>query len=447
MAREMLLCAFDMNCVGHQSQGLWRHPRDHSAEFNTMKYWQDLARTLEQGFFDGIFLADVTGVYDVFAGSPDAALRAATQVPTNDPFTIVPVMASVTENLCFGVTGSIPYEPPYSFARKISSLDHLTAGRIGWNIVTGYLDSAAKGVGQDKKDAHDTRYDIAHEYMQVVYALWEQSWEDGAVLRDRASGVFTDPHKVHRIDHDGEYFKLNAIHLCEPSPQRTPVLFQAGTSPKGQAFAGQHAECVFIGGHNAEQHARSVARLRTQAKAHGRDPSDLKIFGAITVIVAPTDAQAEEKLADYKSYGLNEGALALLSGWTGMDLSELEMDATIEQVESDAIQSVLSAHGSATVRDWAEDLTVGGAGPIIMGSPETIANKLEQWFAVSGLDGFNLAYTVMPESVEEFVDLVVPVLQERGVYKSAYQPGTFREKLGQSQPRLEAPHPGVGYRR
>ncbi|MGI9328026.1 MAG: LLM class flavin-dependent oxidoreductase [Pseudomonadales bacterium] len=447
MTKEMLLCAFDMNCVGHQSQGLWRHPRDHSADFNSMKYWLDLAKTLERGLFDGLFLADVTGVYDVYGGSPDTALRAATQVPTNDPFTIVPAMASVTEHLSFGVTGSIPYEPPYSFARKISSLDHLTKGRIGWNIVTGYLDSAAKGVGQQKQDAHDTRYDIAHEYMQVVYGLWEQSWEDDAVVRDRAKGVFTDPSKVHAINHDGEYFKLNAIHLCEPSPQRTPVLFQAGTSPKGQAFAGEHAECVFIGGHTARHHAKSVASLREQALAQGRDPASLKIFGAITVIVADSDEAAEEKLADYKSYGMQDGALALLSGWTGMDFSTLDMDATVERVESEAIQSAIMAHGSRTVRDWAEDLTVGGAGPIITGSPQTIADKLQQWFDESGLDGFNLAYTVMPESVEEFVDLVVPVLQERGLFKKRYQPGTFREKISGGSPRLQAPHIGASYRR
>ena len=447
MAKEMRLCAFDMNCVAHQSQGLWRHPRDRSADFNRMDYWQNLAKTLERGFFDGLFLADVTGVYDVYGGSPETALRAATQVPTNDPFTIVPVMASVTEHLCFGVTGSIPYEPPYSFARKISSLDHLTNGRMGWNIVTGYLDSAAKGVGLDKKETHDTRYDIAHEYMKVVYSLWEQSWEDDAVVRDKEKGVFTDPSKVHAVNHDGEYFKLNAIHLCEPSPQRTPVLFQAGTSPKGQAFAGEHAECVFIGGNDAESHARSVARLREQAVAQGRDAHSLNIFGAITVIVADTDQAAEEKLADYKSYGLQDGALALLSGWSGMDFSTLDMDATVEKVESDAIQSALMAQGSATVREWAENLTVGGAGPIITGAPSTIADKLERWFTDSGLDGFNLAYTVVPECIDDFVEQVVPVLQERGVYKTTYQPGTFREKITGCAARLEAPHPGASYRR
>lgn len=447
MAKEMLLCAFDMNCVGHQSQGLWRHPRDRSSEFNSLKYWQDLARTLERGLFDGIFLADVTGIYDVFGNSPDAALRNATQVPTNDPFTIVPVMASVTDNLCFGVTGSIPYEPPYAFARRVSSLDHLTQGRMGWNIVTGYLDSAAKGIGQDKKEKHDTRYDIAAEYMQVVYGLWEGSWEDDAVIRDKERGVFTNPDKVHTINHNGAYFKLDAVHLCEPSPQRTPVLFQAGSSPKGQAFAGTHAECVFIGGDSPTAQAKSVTSLREQAVAHGRNPEDLKVFGMITVVVAPTDQEAEEKLADYKQYGSEEGALTVLSGWTGMDFSQLDMDATVEEVESDAIQSALKGHGAHTVREWAQGLTVGGGGKALTGSPTTIANKLQHWFEVSGVDGFNLAYTVMPECVEDFVDLVIPELQARGLFKKSYQAGSFREKLFGKSARLQKPHVGATYRK
>lgn len=411
-----------------------------------MEYWLSLAKTLERGLFDGVFLADVTGIYDVYGGTPDAALRAAAQVPTNDPFTVVPVMASVTENLCFGVTGSIPYEPPYSFARKISSIDHLTKGRLGWNIVTGYLDSAAKGVGEKAQTAHDTRYDIADEYMEVVYRLWEQSWEDGAVVRDKEAGIFTDPSRVHEIRHDGEYFKLQAIHLCEPSPQRTPVLFQAGTSPKGQAFAGAHAECVFIGGHSPEAQAVTVKKLRQQAATHGRRESDLKIFSMIAVVVAPTDEEAQEKLADYQKYGIGEGSLALLSGWTGMDLSKLDMDEKIEQIESNAIQSAMTVLGASTVREWASKLTVGGAAEVMVGSPRTVADKLQNWFEVSGVDGFNLAYTVMPESVDDFVALVVPELQSRGLFKTAYAKGTMREKLFGEGARLKAPHPAASYR-
>lgn len=446
MAKEILFNAFDMNCVGHQSCGLWRHPRDRSAEYTSMKYWQDLARTLERGLFDGIFLADVTGIYDVYNNSPDAALRSASQVPTNDPFTLVPVMAAVTEHLCFGVTGSIPYEPPYSFARRISSLDHLTEGRIGWNIVTGYLNSAAKGVGKAAQTAHDTRYDIAAEYMSLVYKLWEGSWEEGAVLRDKANGIFTDPGKVHRVSHDGEYFQLEAIHLCEPSPQRTPVLFQAGTSPKGQAFAASHAECVFISNTNRRHMADVVKSLREQTVLHGRNAEDIKVFAMMSVIVAETDDKAQAKLLDYTKYASHEGALALMSGWSGVDLSNYEPGDKVENISTQAIQSAMTSVGSKSINEWAEFLAVGGAAPLVVGSPKKVADELQQWVSETGIDGFNLAYTVMPECLEHFVDLVVPELQRRGVYKTQYSDGTMREKLFEKGPRLQYPHPATGYR-
>src|SRR5438093_6555063 len=211
--KEIRLNAFEMNCVGHQSPGLWAHPRDRSACYTDLGYWTGLAKMLERGKFDGIFLADVLGIYDVYGGSPDAALRHAVQVPVNDPVLLIPAMAEVTEHLGFGVTSTLSYEPPYPFARRMSTLDHLTKGRIGWNIVTGYLDSAARGAGKDKQTAHDDRYDIADEYMELVYKLWEGSWEDDAALRDRGRGVFADPAKVHRVQHQGNHYRVDAIHL------------------------------------------------------------------------------------------------------------------------------------------------------------------------------------------------------------------------------------------
>src|SRR5580692_4702452 len=265
MAPEIRLNAFEMACVGHQSPGLWTHPRDRSGDYHRLDYWTDLARILERGKFDGLFLADVLGVYDVFAGSPDAALRQAIQVPVNDPLLAIPAMAQVTEHLGFGVTCNLSYEPPYSFARRMSTLDHLTAGRIGWNVVTGYLNSAAKAMGLAQQTAHDERYDVAEEYMEVVYKLWEASWEDDAALRDRARGIFADPKKVHRVRHEGKNYRVDAIHLCEPSPQRTPVLYQAGTSPRGRQFAAQNAECVFMSGPSAKVIAPRVAAIRKLA--------------------------------------------------------------------------------------------------------------------------------------------------------------------------------------
>ncbi|MEM7019767.1 MAG: LLM class flavin-dependent oxidoreductase, partial [Pseudomonadota bacterium] len=440
------LNAFDMNCVAHQSCGLWQHPRDSSHEYNTMKYWLEFAQTLERGLFDGVFLADVTGVYDVYGGSPDAALRTALQVPTNDPFTIVPAMAAVTDHLCFGVTGTIPYEPPYAFARRISSLDHITAGRMGWNVVTGYLDSAARGTGKKQQTEHDTRYEIAAEYIELVYKLWEGSWDDGAVLRDKERGIFTDPEKVHKIVHEGEYFQLEAVHLCEPSPQRTPVIFQAGASAKGQAFAGRHAECVFVGNPGIEPLTAAVNRLREQAESQGRQGADLKIFAMNSIVVAETDAQAQAKFDDYMQYASAEAALVLTSGWTGIDLSQYALTDRAQATSTQAIQSSLAMLGTRTVGEWAKTLAVGGASPVVIGSPETVADKLQQQFEETGVDGFNLAYTVMPESIVDFVEMVVPELQKRGIYKTDYRPGTFREKLFDRGPRLQTPHPGAGFR-
>jgi FMN-dependent oxidoreductase (nitrilotriacetate monooxygenase family) len=237
MPKEIILNAFDMNCVGHIQQGLWTHPRDRSSSYTDLQYWTDYARMLEAGLFDGVFFADVVGVYDVYGGNADAALRGAVQVPVNDPTLLIPAMAAVTQHLGFGVTSNLIVEQPFLFARRMSTLDHLTRGRVGWNIVTGYLDSASRAIGLTGQMAHDDRYDLADEYMELVYKLWECSWEQGAVLRDRERGIYVDPSKVHVIHHHGKQYRVDAMHLCEPSPQRTPVLYQAGSSARGKQFA------------------------------------------------------------------------------------------------------------------------------------------------------------------------------------------------------------------
>ncbi len=452
MPRQIRLNAFDMNCVGHQSPGLWRHPRDRSGEYNTIRYWTDVARILERGKFDGLFIADVLGVYDVYGGNLDAALRNSTQIPVNDPALLVTAMAMVTEHLGFGITCTLSFEPPYPFARRMSSLDHLTDGRVGWNIVTGYLNSAARGVSGTDQTSHDTRYEIGDEYMEVMYRLWEGSWEHDAVVRDRAAGIFTHPEKVHKVHHDGKYFRVDAVHLSEPSPQRTPVLYQAGASTKGREFAATHAECVFIAAPTKRVLAPRVAELRKGALAAGRAPSDLLIFTLLTVIVGRTDAEAAAKHAEYRSYISHEGALALMAGWTGIDFAEYDLDEPIKYIKNDAIQSATEALTSAdpsrvwTVREIAEFGGIGGLGPVVVGSPERVADELQAWVEETDIDGFNLAYAVTPETFADIVDLLVPELQRRGVYKQEYAPGTLREKLFGRGPRLEAPHPAAGYR-
>ena len=453
MTREILLNAFDMNCVGHQSSGLWRHPQDRAATYNTLGYWTGLARTLERGLFDGLFIADVLGVYDVYGGNPDAALRHASQVPVNDPAMLVSAMAAVTEHLGFGLTCTLSYEPPFPFARRMSTLDHLTNGRIGWNIVTGYLNSAAKGAGFATQAAHDTRYEIADEYMDVVYKLWEQSWDDDACVRDVAAGLFTRPERVRRVQHDGAHFRLDAIHLSEPSPQRTPVLYQAGASAKGRAFAAAHAECVFVAGPSKAVIAPAVADIRSRAQALGRDPASIRIFTLLTIITAATDEQARAKLDDYRRYVSPEGALVLMSGWTGIDFSAFSPHDPVTHIRNDAIHSAVDALTVGdpskvwTVGELARESAIGGLGARIVGCPARIVDELEAWIEETDVDGFNLAYAITPGTFEDIVEFIVPELQRRGLYKHAYRPGTLREKLSGAGARLAAPHPAAAYRR
>lgn len=451
--REIRLNAFDMNCVGHQSPGLWAHPRDRSWQYKDLEYWVDLAKLLERGKFDGLFIADVLGIYDVYNGSGDAALRQAAQVPVNDPLALVTPMALVTEHLGFGLTASLSFEHPYPFARRLSTLDHLTKGRVGWNIVTSYLESGARNIGQQAQKDHDVRYDYADEYLEVVYKLLEGSWEEGAVLRDRERRIFSDPSKIHPIDHRGTFFSVPGIHLCEPSPQRTPVLYQAGASSRGKQFAAAHAECVFVAPPSKALLKKTVADIRRRAEEAGRDPRSILIFSKLTTILGETDREAQAKWQEYKQYVSYEGALALISGWTGIDFAQYQPDQVLKYLHTNAIQSAVEAFSTAdpnrqwTVQGLADWVGIGGFGPLLVGSPQTVADEIQAWVEETDVDGFNLAYALTHETFTDVVELLVPELQKRGVYKKEYQPGTLREKLFGAGPRLEAPHPGAGYRR
>lgn len=450
--REIRLNAFDMNCVGHQSPGLWAHPRDRSWQYKDLAYWTDLAKLLEKGKFDGLFIADVLGVYDVLDDSNEAAIRQATQVPVNDPLALITPMSMVTEHLGFGLTASLSFEHPYPFARRLSTLDHLTQGRIGWNIVTSYLESGARNIGQSAQTDHDARYDYTDEYLQVVYKLWEGSWEDGAVLRDRQRQIFSDPSKIHPINHQGRFFQVPGIHLCEPSPQRTPVLYQAGASSRGKQFAAEHAECVFVASPSKALLKKTVADIRQRAVAAGRDPYSILIFNLQTVIVNETDVKAQAKWQEYKQYVNYEGALALLSGWTGIDFGQYQPDQVLKHIHTNAIQSAVETFSSAdpsrqwTVQGLADWVGIGGFGPLLVGSPQTVADELQSWIDETDVDGFNLAYAVTHETFSDVVELLIPELQRRGVYKQDYQSGTLREKLFSQSARLQSPHPAVGYR-
>ncbi|MGQ1127920.1 LLM class flavin-dependent oxidoreductase [Acinetobacter baumannii] len=452
MTKKISFNAFEMNCIAHQSPGLWRHPQDRSVEYKDLEYWTDLAQILERGFFDGIFIADVLGIYDVYHQSAEHALTGAVQVPVNDPLQIVPAMAAVTKHLGFGVTTSISFEHPYPFARRISTLDHLTKGRVGWNIVTSYLESGSKNLGLKTQVNHDNRYDIADEYLEVLYKLWEGSWEEGSVLRDRENGIFADHKKVHPIQHEGKYFTVPGIHICEPSPQRTPVLYQAGASSRGQKFASQNAECVFIAAPSKIATKKVVQGIRQKLVQEGRDPYSVRIYALLSIVTDETDAKAQAKFKEYQSYGSYDGALTLLSGWSGVDFSQYQPTDKVEYIQTNAIQSLLDSYVNAdpervwTIEEIANWNSLGGNGPVLVGSAETVSDALQQWVEDTDVDGFNLAYILAHQTFADVVEFIVPELQKRGVYQTSYAQGTLREKLFGAGPYLPENHRGAKYR-
>ncbi|KAI1360074.1 dibenzothiophene desulfurization enzyme A [Xylaria arbuscula] len=439
LKKSLVLNAFVEMCSGHQSPGLWRHPEDQSWRFNEISHWVELAKLLEDAKFHGIFVADVLGGYDVYRNSLDPAKISGAQWPVNEPLSVVSAMAAATESIGFGVTVSTTYEAPYHLARRLSTIDHLSKGRLGWNIVTSYLDSAAKNMGLAEQPKHDDRYAQAEEYIKVVYKLLESSWRDDAVKRDRETGVYSAPELVREIDHKGKFFQVPGPHICQPSPQRTPLLLQAGTSRAGKLFAAQHAEAVFLSAHAPAVCAKNIAELRQIAKNEfGRNPANIKTLALVTPILGRTEDEAQAKLADYRQYASHEGALALFGGWTGIDLSKYGDDEELRHVESNAVKSTVEGYArfSPGTSKWtkhtiAEHVSIGGNGPVLVGTPSQVADGLETWVEEADIDGFNFAYALFPQSFKDIIELLVPELRRRGLFWDDYvvPGGTYRENF------------------
>ncbi|KAE8449347.1 hypothetical protein EG329_008248 [Mollisiaceae sp. DMI_Dod_QoI] len=457
--KPLILNAFVEMCSGHQSPGLWRHPDDQSHRFNDLSYWTDLAQLLEKAKFHGIFIADVLGGYDVYKGPKnlEPAIVSAAQWPVNEPLAVIPAMAAVTKSLGFGVTVATTYEQPYHLARRLSTVDHLIKGRLGWNIVTGYLDSAARNLGHTEQPQHDERYAIAEEYLEVMYKLWESSWRDDAVVRDAKTGIFTDPTRVREINHVGKYFNVPGPHICQPSPQRTPLLMQAGTSSSGKRFAAKNAEAIFVAGHSPSVVAKSIADIRAQAKEFGRDEESVKFLAMICPVLGKTEEEAKAKYEEYLSYGSEDGAFALFGGWTGIDLAKYGDDEELRHVESNAIRSAVEGWSKASpgVPKWtkhtvAQHLMIGGLGATVVGTPAQVADEFERWVDEGGVDGFNIAYAITPGSFNDVIELLLPELRSRGLFWDDYEVpgGVYRENLykEKGQTGLPSHHPAHGYR-
>jgi FMN-dependent oxidoreductase (nitrilotriacetate monooxygenase family) len=445
--RPLRFAMFTTNAPSGYPASAWNQPLALDHDYLSLGSWMTLAKKLEAAKFDCIFWADHSGVYDTYEGSRDAAVRGAIQFPINDPSALVSALASVTENLGFAFSANVIQEHPFSFARRVGTLDHLTDGRVAWNIVTSFQRSAWQNVGFEELANHAERYARAAEYVDVVYKLLEGSWDDGAVIRDVDSGEYADPGGVHTIDHEGEYYRSTGPSCVEPSPQRIPVLFQAGSSGDGRSFAARNTEALFAIAKNREGAARFVRDMTEQIEREGRRREDVLIFQHLSCLVAETEEEAKRKADALLKSSSDEAKLAYTSAMIGVDLSPVDLDTPVGELETDAVQGKLRALAEAAPsKQWTfRELVEGSMTPHVVGTAEQVADYVED-MASSGVDGFNVAFLNGVGELDDFSRYAVPELQRRGLMQTEYAPGTLREKWFGDR-RVNDRHPAARYRR
>lgn len=450
MTKTLTLGAFQAMSPTNLSGPSWIHPDSGEFDYLTLDYWLQVARRLEAGGFDFLFLADQYGYPLVDGEIPDVAVEKAMSFPFGDPFAVVSAMAAVTERLNFAVTASTVFDAAYSNARRFSTLDHLTGGRVGWNVVTSAgADAAAKMFGQPMLP-HDRRYDLADDYIDLTYKLLESGWSEGAVRRDRAAGVYADPAGVHRVDHDGPFFSAHGVFPVEPSPQRVPTLFQAGSSGRGRAFAGRHAECVFLQGSTVDRVRDGVADIRAQAVAAGRGPQDVKVLVGVTVITGATTEEAAARHRELLSFSTDETAAAMYAWNTGIDLLSLDPDKPLPTVDAEQGRSNVERYqgdDAPTVREILDELkTRGLRGLVLVGTPEQVVEEIAAYVEQTDVDGFLIERYLAPSSYDALIDDVLPLLQERGMLPEPRRATSLRDRLFGKGDHLPATHPASAYR-
>ncbi len=447
MPKPLHFSAFVMNTTSHILHGAWRSPEARQTDFNSLRHWIDLAQTLERANFDFIFFADVVGLYDDYQGDWKKFVDTGLQIPSNDPLVIASALASHTERLGIAVTSSILQEHPFDFVRKISTLDHASNGRIAWNIVTSLSGNAWRNFGHDGIHGHDDRYAWADEYVDVVYKLWEGSWDDDALIQDKSSGIHADFDKVHKIFHEGQHYRVEGPHLVAPSPQRTPVLFQAGSSPTGRRFAARNAEAQFIVSPSPEDARALIDDTRRHVAAAGRAPEDLQFFQGLSFVIGSTEDEARRKARELDELIDPSTIIAHAAGGLGIDLGAYDLDTPIGDIETQGTQSTLLWLREAvpdcepTIRDLVELRTRSGR---VVGTPEQIADALARW-RDAGVGGINVVNATIPGSYVEFADHVLPVLRLRGLARDDESAGTARSRLS-GRDRLPGSHPAAQYR-
>ncbi|MGD6980845.1 MULTISPECIES: LLM class flavin-dependent oxidoreductase [Citricoccus] len=443
----LLFNAFLMNTGSHIQHGQWRHPEARQSEFNDLHLWLDLARTLEDGLFDAMFFADVSGLYGPAGGQYVDNVHEGLQIPSNDPTVLLGALAVVTKHIGLATTSNVMQNHPFNFARQLSTLDHLSGGRVAWNIVTSTQENAARNYGLPALVEHDARYDWADEYLDVVYKLWEGSWDEGALLQDKEGGRFADPALIHKIFHEGPRYSVEGPHLPSPSPQRTPLLFQAGGSERGIRFAARHAECQFIVTPTPQVARDHIRRVRAAVAEAGRDPQDVKFFQGLSLVIGDDESDVRAKEQDYLDYASVTGFLTHASLGILPDGTRLPDETRLVDIPNNGGQAHVewlrraTPEREPTLADLANGRIRRG---YAAGTPEQIADQLQVW-REAGVDGINLINWRLPGTYEEFNEKLLPVLQRRGLAKTGYTEGTLRHKVF-GRDRLPDNHPGARYR-
>jgi FMN-dependent oxidoreductase (nitrilotriacetate monooxygenase family) len=434
MTREMKLVAFmqAQNCSNYPAS--WRHKAG-MPDWDTPEFYARIARTLEAGKFHLAFFDDRLAIPDKMNDDYRKTVEYGVRSVKFDAATIATIMGLATSKLGLGLTYSTTYFEPFHVARLFATMDLMLGGRVAWNVVTSLNDSEAANFGAEQHLAHDLRYDRADEFMEIVTGHWN-TWEPDSILRDRESGIFADPSKVHQLDYKGKFLSSRGPFTVPRSPQGQPVILQAGQSGRGRDFAARWAELVFTIYPNFAVAQKSYAAMR---KALGENPA--AITPAVYPIVAETRSMAEDRMAEIEKLARPEDALILLSEVLNHDFGSKPMDEPFTQEELDSLTGLLairdrviqlSGKSNPTVRDFVTHSARGTIHefPVFCGSPKDVADEMEKWFTEGACDGFVVAGSYLPGSYEDFVRLAVPELQRRGLFRKEYTGTTLRENLG-----------------
>jgi len=429
MDRQIHLSAFNHFSPAPHMPLSWIYPREKiTHQWFESEYWESVVHTLERGGFDMLFLAD-----GLHGGDSADQIRYAIQFPAHDPVSLVTYLSAVTKKLGFAVTMSTTFYPPFLLARTLATLDHLTKGRIGWNIVSSHSPAEAQNFGMDDLPAHDERYDRADEYMEACYALWN-CWEDDALVVDMEHKVYADPAKVHRADFVGKWYKTRGPFTVIPSPRRRPFLFQAGQSERGKTFAARHADGIFSAARGTKQMRTYCEDLAARLEAFGRNPSEIPIYWAGQPIVAESETEARDRYAEIRARIPLEASLAQMSSHWGIEVTDYDIDLPVTDLEVPGTRGLFEMYQKSdskiTLRDIAKTYLSGSDKNPLVGTPEQVADAMVYLLEEGGGDGFQISPPYYgPAYYTDLVDLLVPVLRKRGLSRDDYRGNTLREYL------------------